>query len=96
MLPGGWDGGYSERSWAGESVVRVQWCLSAGVIDEETARRIRSAGEEAHRAAVADQWPFRADWDRWLPDPTWPDPALPGGWTDVAVTLEAGPRASAD
>lgn len=160
MLPGGWDGGYSHREWAGEPVVRVhergrpwsvwrwlnddgrwsshfyvnleepwrrtrigydshdwvldlvvwrepmriqfkdedelQWCLNAGVIDASTEQRIRSAGEDAHRAASADAWPFRADWDRWLPDAAWPAPTLPEGWRNVNVSLETGAHASRD
>jgi hypothetical protein len=50
------------------------------VISPTEAVAIRTEGERVIAAAEANQWPFNAGWEHWLPDPLWPVPGLPDGW----------------
>ena len=52
----------------------------AGLMGEEQAARVRTAGREAVAAIRAWGPPFADGWDTWRPDPAWPVPELPDDW----------------
>lgn len=62
----------------------LAWCVEAGVVSAELAHAVHADGAVALAAAAAGVWPFSVDWDRWLPDASWPVPELPDGWDAVA------------
>lgn len=61
----------------------LDWSLGNGLVTPDQARHIRAAGARAHTLALSDGWPFSANWDRWLPDPTWAIPSLPSDWNTL-------------
>jgi hypothetical protein len=54
----------------------LRWAVGAGAVSQSHADTVRRAGDRALQAVQAGDWPFAADWDRWLPDPGWSMPAL--------------------
>lgn len=44
----------------------------------------------ALRSAEANEWPFDADWDDWLPDEEWGIPELAPRWSDPSVGEATG------
>lgn len=57
----------------------LDWAEEAGAVSAELANRIRTAATIADLALRSGRWPFRADWQAWLPDPEWAVPQLPDG-----------------
>lgn len=66
----------------GEGSVRTKdadelaWLREVGALDDDDVARVEAAGARARAAALRGDWPFRTDWDRWLPDPAWSAPRL--------------------
>lgn len=52
-----------------------------GVISAQDALAIRAEGERVIATAEGNGWPFNAGWEHWRPDPAWPIPQMPEGWS---------------
>lgn len=64
----------------------LAWFEAVGAVDAGQAAHIRGAGRRLTEVAVRGDWPFDADWDRWIPDPAWRAATLPDGWDIVSGT----------
>lgn len=64
----------------------LAWMVGRGVVTEAEAAAVRAAGRELIELARAARWPFDADWDAWLPDPSLAPIPMPPGWDEL------GPR----
>ncbi len=61
--------------WTWKDEDELGWAQQVGAVSAEHAAEVRIAGAQALAAAQQGSWPFRARWDDWLPDPSWPHPA---------------------
>ena len=55
-------------------------------------RVIRKEGESVIAVLDAGHPPFDEPWDRWRPDPCWPTPDFPEGWSDLCKYPAVGGR----
>lgn len=62
-------GGWAVRT---KDADELAWLREVGALDDDAVAEVEAAAARARSVAVAGGWPFRADWDRWLPDPSWP------------------------
>ena len=66
--------------------------ISRGILTPEEAQVIRAEGEQVIGAIDAGRSPFDEPWEQWRPDPQWPTPSLPQGWTDLCKYPPYGSR----
>jgi hypothetical protein len=71
---------YPDRSWEWRDEDEFAQAQQAGLLGAEQAERVRAAGEAAIRLISTWGWPFREEWIRWRPDPSWQTPRLPPDW----------------
>ncbi|MET8416746.1 cytidylyl-2-hydroxypropylphosphonate hydrolase [Streptomyces sp. NPDC005134] len=71
---------HPDRSWRWLDEDEFTQAQRVGLMDRDTARRVREAGRAA--VGVINAWgtPFRDGWENWRPDPRWQVPALPDDW----------------
>ncbi|WP_030969379.1 DUF402 domain-containing protein [Streptomyces sp. NRRL S-1824] len=71
---------HPDRSWRWLDEDEFAQAQRVGLMDRDTARRVREAGRAA--VGVINAWgtPFRDGWENWRPDPRWQVPALPDDW----------------
>jgi hypothetical protein len=68
--------------WKDEDEVREAQAL--GLFTSEQVSDLYGRGERALQALLADEPPFDAGWEDWMPDPAWRVPFdLPKGWEQV-------------
>jgi hypothetical protein len=72
-----------DLSWHIKDEDEFEAMLSRGLIDKGTAQRVRAEAHSVIRRIEARVAPFCDPWPEWRPDPTWPIPALPGGWEQL-------------
>lgn len=56
--------------------------IAHGWYTAELKAGLYASGERIIAEAKAGAWPFRAGWDAWRPDASWPLPVLPPNWDD--------------
>ena len=83
-------------SWSWKDEDAFTEAQSRGLIRQEKACAIRAEGERALRLVLAGESPYTAQWDRWVPDPTWPVPTLPPGWETVIDQASGLPEERGD
>ena len=64
----------------------LEWMVGQGAVSGYQAAFVREAGERLMAGAVTAGWPFDADWDQWLPDPSWQSVSLPPTWLTTEPT----------
>lgn len=74
---------YPDRRWEWKDEDEFAQAQQAGLMSPEQASRVRSAGRAAMELIQAWGAPFREEWQRWRPDPSWSVPALPEDWRRV-------------
>lgn len=72
-----------DGSWRYKDEDELAWAESSGVVSAEWSDRVRKAGAAAVADIEAQEWPFDADWDRWLPSLVAEVPELPSNWAVV-------------
>jgi uncharacterized protein len=70
-------------TWSWKDEDELEEAVRRGIVTEEDATALRKEGERAARRLVRREPPFDRDWSQWRPDPAWPVPTLPGGWSRV-------------
>jgi hypothetical protein len=73
----------SSASWTYKDEDELQWSEDVGLVEHAWARRTRAAGARASTALEANEWPFNADWNRWLPRVDLKVPVMPVNWSLV-------------
>ncbi|MER7815293.1 DUF402 domain-containing protein [Streptomyces sp. NPDC096153] len=78
-----------DRTWRWLDEDEFDQARTAGLMDEDRARRVRSAGLDA--VGVIRDWgpPYSDGWEEWRPDPRWPVPELPGDWNRTPAPTSA-------
>ncbi|HEV7628374.1 MAG TPA: DUF402 domain-containing protein [Streptomyces sp.] len=71
---------YPDRSWEWRDEDEFAAAQHAGLVDEELAARVRTAGQTVIEQIRAWEAPFGDGWENWRPDPHWPVPRLPLDW----------------
>ena len=66
--------------WSFKDADELDWALRSGRFSADEVARIRRAGDRAVAVVEAGDWPFNADWDRWLPPEGLDVPVLQPGW----------------
>lgn len=68
------------REWEWKDEDELEQAVELGIVAPEQAAEIRAEGERV--AAKIERWepPFGDGWERWRPDPAWPQPVLPPDW----------------
>ena len=68
------------REWQWKDEDELEQAVVHGIVPEAYADEIRAEGERV--AGLIERWepPFSDGWDRWRPDPAWPQPELPEDW----------------
>jgi hypothetical protein len=76
-----------DRSWAWRDEDEFAQAQADGLMDGALTEQVRRAGRRAVR--VIEEWgsPFRDGWQDWRPDPRWPVPPLPAGWSLPAARV---------
>ncbi|MFG2604409.1 DUF402 domain-containing protein [Streptomyces sp. NPDC048514] len=69
-----------DRTWHWRDEDEFAQARRDGLMDDETAERVRAAGRDAVAAIEAWGPPFSDGWPRWRPDPAWAVPSLPDDW----------------
>jgi predicted RNA-binding protein associated with RNAse of E/G family len=69
-----------DLSWHWKDEDEIGDAIRSGFLTPEWARAIRAEGERAIERLERRAAPFSDGWERWRPDPAWPDPELPEGW----------------
>lgn len=69
-----------ELGWRYKDEDELAWAEASGRFDGGMVERIWSAARESIAALEASEFPFDADWDRWLPPLGLPVPSLRPGW----------------
>ncbi|HEX7464114.1 MAG TPA: DUF402 domain-containing protein [Actinomycetota bacterium] len=72
-------------SWSWKDEDELDEAVAAGIYSETEARRFREEGERAIERLLERRTPFDRDWTTWRPDPSWPVPELPPGWSESPV-----------
>jgi uncharacterized protein len=73
------------RSWYWKDEDELAEEVRLGVFSKDDASAFRAEGERAVRRLLDGDPPFDRDWTSWRPDPSWPRPELPPGWSDPPV-----------
>ncbi|MFD9214291.1 DUF402 domain-containing protein [Streptomyces sp. NPDC059544] len=78
-----------DRTWRWLDEDEFDQARTTGLMDEDQARRVRSAGLDA--VGVIRDWgpPYSDGWEDWRPDPRWPVPELPGDWNRTPAPTSA-------
>ncbi len=69
-----------DRSWKWLDEDEFAQAQQVGLMDRETAARVREAGLAAVEVITGWGAPFRDGWEHWRPDPRWQVPPLPDDW----------------
>ena len=69
-----------QTEWKWKDEDEMQEAVDEGLISSKLASELREEGESVLSAMQAGKPPFSDGWDRWRPDPEWPNPKLPDGW----------------
>jgi predicted RNA-binding protein associated with RNAse of E/G family len=71
------------RTWRWKDEDELAGAVDRGLFSAEEGREIRVEGGRAVAALERREAPFDDTWIDWQPDPRWPRPELPPGWSDV-------------
>ena len=71
-----------DHSWHWKDEDELELFLERGLLDAETAVRIREEGLRIARCAERNEPPFNESPPRWHPDPSWTPPKLVDGWDE--------------
>ncbi|MGW4491082.1 cytidylyl-2-hydroxypropylphosphonate hydrolase [Streptomyces sp. NPDC004376] len=69
-----------DRSWHWRDEDEFAQAQRDGLMDPETAARVREAGRRAVEGIRAWKAPYADGWQHWRPDPAWAVPSLPEDW----------------
>ena len=78
--------------WKWKDEDELEDAVACGILTSQEAHVIRAEGEAVIAALDAGQPPFDELWDRWRPDPGWPTPGFPEGWSDLCKYPAVGGR----
>ncbi|MGW0607295.1 cytidylyl-2-hydroxypropylphosphonate hydrolase [Streptomyces sp. NPDC002644] len=78
-----------DRSWGWRDEDEFAEAQRVGLMDAETAARVREAGRRAVDVVRAWGTPFSDGWEDWRPDPSWPLPSLPDDWDRTPAHLSS-------
>ena len=65
-----------DGSWRWKDEEQMEGWVRQGRFTTEDVAAIRAEGER-----VLAEWPFPTGWEDWSPEPSWPIPQLPEGWS---------------
>jgi predicted RNA-binding protein associated with RNAse of E/G family len=68
-----------DLSWSWKDQEEVDLAVDLGIFTGDDAAEIRAHGDEVV-SMIERGDPWWTSWRDWAPDPSWPTPALPGGW----------------
>ncbi|QBJ92124.1 DUF402 domain-containing protein [Streptomyces seoulensis] len=71
---------HPDRTWHWRDEDEFAQARRDGLMDAETAGRVKSAGRRAVEVIEAWGSPYTDGWQHWRPDPSWSVPALPEDW----------------
>ncbi|MER8012959.1 DUF402 domain-containing protein [Streptomyces griseoluteus] len=71
---------HPDRTWHWRDEDEFAQAQRDGLMDAETAGRVKSAGRRAVEVIEAWGSPYTDGWQHWRPDPSWSVPALPEDW----------------
>ncbi|MEV1046932.1 DUF402 domain-containing protein [Streptomyces sp. NPDC049916] len=78
---------HPDRSWKWLDEDEFAQAQRVGLMDRETAARVREAGRAAVEVITAWGPPFRDGWEHWRPDPGWRVPPLPDDWDRTPAAM---------
>ncbi|NEB95940.1 cytidylyl-2-hydroxypropylphosphonate hydrolase [Streptomyces bauhiniae] len=71
---------HPDRTWHWRDEDEFAQAQRDGLMNAETAGRVKSAGRRAVEVIEAWGTPYDDGWQHWRPDPSWSVPALPEDW----------------
>ena len=78
--------------WKWKDEDELEEAVARGILTSQEGHVIRAEGESVIAALDAGHPPFDEPWDRWRPDPCWPTPEFPAGWSDLCKYPAVGGR----
>jgi Protein of unknown function (DUF402) len=73
-----------DGSWRVKDDDKLEGWIERGRWTQDEVEAIRAEGRRLGRELDRGRRWWSDDWATWLPDPKWPQPAIPEGWADRA------------
>ncbi len=72
-----------DMSWSWKDKDEFELLASRGLISVDHVSAVRAEAARMVRRIESVRPPFCDGWEHWRPDPSWPIPQLPNGWSDL-------------
>jgi protein associated with RNAse G/E len=75
-----------DLSWRWKDRDEFEEIARRGIFDPDLVQRIRDTARKVIGDIEQSRAPFSDPWPSWTPNPSWPTPRLPAGWSEIHRT----------